>query len=123
MVADKRLPGTTGSRWHRPRAGFGDRDAFRTKRAATRLVGRERKIEEGLRWDVELHGAAAAVDDRRRANHLRAGVPGNRDGLARGSTGREYVLDHQHVVVRIETEAATKRQCSILAFRENGTNA
>ena len=68
-------------------------------------------------------GAAAAIDDRRGADDLRARRPGHLHRLARRAAGRQHVLDDEHAIAVREHEAAAQRERAVLPLGEDRADA
>lgn len=73
--------------------------------------------------DTEVGRAAAAIDDRARADHDGSCVTRDRDRLARRASGRDDVFDDEHAIFRPQREAAAKPQRAVLPLGEKRADA
>src|SRR6185503_194752 len=65
----------------------------------------------------------AAVDNRRGPNHLRSRCAGDINRLPRRSSGRDDVLNDQHLLTRRERKSAAKHQLAVLPLGKEGPDS
>ena len=66
--------------------------------------------QQRMKWHVEPLLAAAAIDDRARADHHRSRRASHVHRLPRGAAGRDDVLDDQDLLAGFERESASQGQ-------------
>ena len=108
----------------RPRSRLHHRNPLRAERALLGIVGRHVELHQRERRHAEVDRAAAAIDDRGRADHFGTRLARDVDRLARRLAGREHVLDDEHAIARREGESAPQPQrCSARSLREDRAHA
>jgi hypothetical protein len=88
------------------------------ERAGVGRVGGHVELQQAPPRHAEIHGSPAAVHQAPDRDHARApGGHGVHD-LARGASGRDHVLDHDHGLARLENEPAAEGHGAVLALGE-----
>src|SRR5579884_3928089 len=102
------------------RTRFYDGFAFGAERAGIGRIGHRVQGTQRDTWNANIRVAAAAINDRTGADHIRAGALQYLDDLTRASAGGDDVLDHDGGFARLDREAAPQHHgaCGI-PFREN----
>ena len=107
----------------RARSRFDHRLTCSTQRTRLRLIRRDRERGQRVIRHIEALLTAAAVDNRRGPNDLRAGCARHVNRLARRSSGRHDVLDDQHLLARRERKSPAKHQLAVLPLGKDGPDS